>query len=599
MRKGVDGLLPVRFAPEPGELFSSWLVRLAMAHVTKLHSFSKFLFPSSQIWNRDIDKSADSAHIAAVSEQTGLPFSQIFASTLRSYEGILYESHNSYGNSAWIMPVGVHRLTRKDYGLQMCPHCLSEDKEAFYRHRWRLSWATVCTKHRTRLLDKCPGCRSPVLFHRGDMGWRNQNVALSMVRCSVCDLPWDSKKILGSIKEADEDAVTFQRKLEDALADGWCEVGNFGMVHSINFFNGLKHLLRVLSVSRRSEAFRESAGRRYDLVLGEIEFSGKSVRSFDYLPHKSRYRTMRLAVRLLTDWPRRFVEIAENAKTFSSAFLPYNDILPFWYGQPIREFLTRSTHPVSESEILSALSFLEKRKTFIMPSDLESLLKRNFFEYTSDRFVVSVYERMRKFNDRMEKGRRRSVEKNAAEISRRREDGCSKTAAKHLARAYRHAHSKPDKLFKKNQKMFDSLISRYKRRERQKMVRRMEIVENAVTVGAEFGVSPGIVTKWCRRYREGGINNLNDLSRKPRTFSHKIVFENQEKWILLLHAEGLTLSEMRDELKNRYGFEITQGGLYRAMNRLKLYLPCSKRNRFIKTNRRKFYAKRQKALEQI
>lgn len=592
MPDSAHNLLPIRFAPETDELFSSWMMRLAMAHSLKLHSFSRFLFPEKQIWNRDIDKSTTGDHIRLICERTGLAHSKIFASTLRSLEGSLYEKHNANGNNSWILPAGVHRLTRTGFGLQMCPLCLSEDKEPYFRCRWRLSWATVCSKHKIILLDRCPGCHSPVLFHRGDMGWRNQSVSTSMVQCSMCSLIWTSRKVIASLVPAAPDAIGFQSKLENALTDKWCEVHGFGTVHSINFFNGLKHILRVLSVSRRSEKFREAVSGKFGMPLGEIEFDSVRMRSFDYLPLESRYRTIRLAAKLLAVWHKRFVDIALATDTFSSAFLPYNEVAPFWYWHPIHEHLTRKTHPVSEEEIWSALHLLERRKSFVLPMNLESLLGRNFFEHKSDGFAISIYERMRKFNEIKEKERLQAVYIQAKETAHSVSDGCSKTKAKHLSRDYRRRNSKPLKSFKKTQGMFDHLIAKYKRRERLKMARRMEQTQNATLVAGEFNVSPGIVTKWHGRYKDGGIANLDDRSRAPRTFRHKIVFERQEDWIRALHAEGLELLSIREELKNRYCLEITEGGLYRVLKRLNLILPCSKKNRFVKTNRRRSIANR-------
>lgn len=565
-----------------------------MAHVLKLHTFSKFIFPRRQIWNRDIDKSADSEHIRLISERTGIAPQRIFASTLNSFAGSLYETHNPNGNLSWILPVGVHRLTRKRFGLQICPLCLSEDEEPYFRRTWRVSWTTVCLKHEVILLDKCPDCRNPIIFHRGDMGWRNQHVSLSMVQCSICSLYWISQKVIKSLIIADSDIIAFQSKLENALTDGWSLVpGGFGMVHSISFFNGLKHIMRVLSVSPRTESFKRAVSQQSEIQLGTVEFSGERTRSFDYLPIESRYPTLRLAAWLLAEWSGRFVETAVATETFSSAFLSYSEVeTPLWYWLPIYENLIRKTHPVSEEEIKSALNFLEKRKSFILPMDLERLVGRNFFEYKSDKFVISIYERMKKFNESKEIERLRNIRLQAKEVIANHGNSPSKTKARSLSRKYRRKHSKPDKHFKKTQRMFARLITRYKRRERLKMVKRMEKEQSATVVAKEFGVSPGIVTKWYRRYKEGGVANLDDRSRAPYVFRHQIIFEEQEKWIRALHAERLELTEIQNELKNRYGFHISQGGLFRALNRLELILPCSKKNRFVKNNRKRSRSKR-------
>ena len=591
-------LLPIRFKPEPDELFSSWLVRLAMAHGLKLHVFTKFIFPKRRVWNRDIDKSADAAHIEAACKYTNVSEQRIFNSTLVSFEGNLYETHNPNGIQMWLMPVGVFRQTRTRFGLQMCPLCLSEDKTPYYRRLWRVSWSVVCTKHKIRLLDRCPGCQHPIIFHRGDMGWRGQAVSTSMTQCSDCGLYWTSKKVINGLIQADADAADFQIRLENASVDRHIEVGGFGYVHSINFFNGLKHILRILSVSRRTPKFRKTASEKSGLPLGETSFDGRQFQSFEYLPAESRYRTIRLASWLLDKWSERFVETALETDTFSSALLPYDQTAPFWYQLPVDQYLSRRTHPVSEEEILSALGVLENRKTFLLAKDLERLMGRRIFAHTPDKFTVSVYERMKKLNEVKEKERLRGERIKAQEIEKNR-NGCSKTKALQLARLYRRRHLKPPKRFNKTQSMFDALIDKYKRRERLKMAKRMDKAQNSRVVGEEFGVSPGIVMKWYRRYKKDGVEGLSDRSRAPQSFQHQIIFEKQEKWIRTIHAEGLQLAEMQKELRKRFDFEITDGGLYRALNRLKLVLPCSKRNVFKKRNRRKAADRRQMPQKKI
>ena len=119
------------------------------------------------------------------------------------------------------MPIGVFHRSRHKFGLQICPLCLAEDKEPFYRKEWRLSWVTVCTRHNSLLLDRCPGCQAPIVFHRGDMGWRNQFVSFSNVRCSNCEVYWTSQRVINETIKADERIIVFQQKLSLALNNGW------------------------------------------------------------------------------------------------------------------------------------------------------------------------------------------------------------------------------------------------------------------------------------------------------------------------------------------------------------------------------------------
>src|SRR5947209_15013384 len=123
-------------------------------------------WPHKSIWNRDIYKSADAEVLRTLSEKTATPAERVRATTLAAYEGMLYEKHNHFGPTAWIMPVGVYHRTRRQFGLQYCPRCLADDKDPYYRRRWRLAFMVLCETHHTLLLDRCPRCGAAVNFHR-------------------------------------------------------------------------------------------------------------------------------------------------------------------------------------------------------------------------------------------------------------------------------------------------------------------------------------------------------------------------------------------------------------------------------------------------
>lgn len=179
-------LWPIHLKPKPDELLTSWLVRLAMAHAQKLHTFCSLTWYGKPIWNRDIDKSADAEILQVLSSKTGTALERVRMTTLASYEGVLYEKHNRFGPTAWIMPVGVFHRTRKQYGLQYCPRCLSEDRDPYFRRRWRLAFIVMCNEHNLLLCDRCPSCQAPVNFHRNELGNHKKYVTTSLTHCYVC-----------------------------------------------------------------------------------------------------------------------------------------------------------------------------------------------------------------------------------------------------------------------------------------------------------------------------------------------------------------------------------------------------------------------------
>lgn len=160
-------VFPAFLKPEPSELFSSWLVRLSHAHHMKVYTFTRLYFSGKQVWNRDIDRSVPEQIIKFLAQKTNCTFNDIYNTTLRSYEGKLFEVHNEKTSSKWILPLGVYHRTWKNNGLMFCPGCLSKDGcKPYYRKQWRLSLSVICPDCECYLQNECPKCSAPVFSFR-------------------------------------------------------------------------------------------------------------------------------------------------------------------------------------------------------------------------------------------------------------------------------------------------------------------------------------------------------------------------------------------------------------------------------------------------
>lgn len=156
--------------PYPDELLSSWLVRIAHANGEKVQSFCNHEFGSKhQVWNRDIDRLAPDWLLTALSERTATPMERVRQTTLKRYEGVLFDHSKSSGVEAWITPLKMYHRKHKGFGLQFCPLCLKEDKEPYFRTEWRVAFHSFCPKHQVMMHDRCSKCCAAVTFHRIDM----------------------------------------------------------------------------------------------------------------------------------------------------------------------------------------------------------------------------------------------------------------------------------------------------------------------------------------------------------------------------------------------------------------------------------------------
>lgn len=352
---------PAYSTPKDDELLSSWLVRLAIAHGLKLHTFCTMAWPRKQIWNRDIDKSADDGLLAVLSEKTCTSAERVRKTTLSEYEGILYEKHNPFGNTPWIMPLGIYHRLRRRFGLQFCPHCLSEDEEPYFRRRWRLAFVTVCVKHNIVLRDRCPECCAPVNFHRNELGLRRKYVATSMTLCHACGFDLRNGPACGPDDEDAPDAreIEFQKTLLAAVQDGWAVVSGYRNVYSHLYFKVLHQLMRIMATGRRAPALRAAAIKQFGLRPFMPRFSG-DCRDLERLDITARRGLLVVAWHLLEEWPHGLIDFCRENRVWSSTLLRDLDDVPFWYWSVVNEHLYRTSYCPSDEEIDSAVSYIRR-----------------------------------------------------------------------------------------------------------------------------------------------------------------------------------------------------------------------------------------------
>lgn len=356
-------LWPAHIKPQPDELLSSWIVRLAMAHAMKLHTFCSLVWSrEKQIWNRDIDKCADDSIIQLISDRTGTSRQRVFETCLEAYAGRVYEKHNSRGNTLWLMPVGIYHRTRTLYGLQFCGQCLAEDKAPYYRRAWRLAFMTVCEKHQTLLHDRCPKCEAPINFHRNEMGDRNKWAPESVCSCHLCH--YDLRASPTVPINISNRVIEFQRKLTLAAERGWISVPQHGAIHSHLYFTGLHQLMRTFAPGGRTSALRDIAALEFKLEVQRPQKISIG-RDVERLSVQDRHTSIAICDCLLSDWPNQFVRFCHEHKVWSASLLRDLDQAPYWYWRVVHDDLYRVAYTPSDVEIHSAISHLKKTETVI------------------------------------------------------------------------------------------------------------------------------------------------------------------------------------------------------------------------------------------
>src|SRR5579885_3360613 len=216
-------LLPIHLKPQADELLSSWLMRLSHANGFLPHSFCHQFWPGRAVWNRDIDHLATPEIVHDLSRLTAVSIQRAEATTLRAYEGLVFENFILSGRTRWILPVGIWHRIHLRFGLQYCPECLASDATPYFRRHWRLAWVTCCLKHRKPLLDRCTECGKPVNFHH------NKGMRDGLQRCCNCKADLSRTKAVSDLAIIELQA---QRHLQDALEKGYTVVAGYGAVYS-------------------------------------------------------------------------------------------------------------------------------------------------------------------------------------------------------------------------------------------------------------------------------------------------------------------------------------------------------------------------------
>lgn len=361
-------LLPYRPHPKEDELLTSWLSRMATGLGLKLHSFTKLILPTFQIWNRDIDRSAPDEMLKALVEATGIPYVRLLDTTLRTYEGYTIEHFNLTGTTTLINTIGVWHRKRKDFGLAYCPACLAEDgDEPYFRRKWRLSIIVSCVKHELQLRDRCPACNAPISFHRNDYNDRSTPTNFSLDSCYQCKTPLH---IYPGEKENDISLLIFQAKIEHMIRTGWTFIFN-NPVYSFLFLRVVRQLMRIF-LSEREECQRLQKICAEKLGINPPMTHSKP--EIERLMINERRMALQLTNCLLNDWPAQFIQIIKKTALLRTPFIRDMRNVPYWFDRILWKHFDGRLYDPAHDEITTAVNYLQGIGRSITPRELCNIL---------------------------------------------------------------------------------------------------------------------------------------------------------------------------------------------------------------------------------
>jgi len=370
-RRSYIAVLPVHPQPRPGEILSSWMVRLALANGYPVHTFyAKVMQCALPIWNRDIDRHPPAALLELLSAQTLQPVSVLRSLTLLDYEGLIYETLPMVGNVRMVLPLGIYHRTRRRAGMQYCPACLGEDALPYFRKRWRLAFHVICERHGCVMHERCPNCRSSVAYHRHGIG-RRKDVPLQPLRhCHQClfDLAHAAQQHVAWPEDASRRRLV---KLIRSFEQGHWACGPRTPPCGVPFFAGLDVLVGLIS-GRHGEALRWYLARKCGLGIAP-HAAGTHI-EFEHLEVTTRLTLLLYACWLLEKWPKRFVMACHTAGITRAKLAEVPDTLPYWLACVANEHLDRRPYMPSSEEIRAAGVYLCTRQINVTREKLRMVL---------------------------------------------------------------------------------------------------------------------------------------------------------------------------------------------------------------------------------
>jgi hypothetical protein len=126
-RDAVRDRWPVTIDPQPDELLSSWLHRLAIAHGVAPRSFAGVLGLGEGMWSAHLDLRLPRDVAALLDRQTGVPQEAISAMAMAGW--VL---------TPLLLPLREIARRNRSTWMQFCPLCLA-DEAPYFRRQWRLA----------------------------------------------------------------------------------------------------------------------------------------------------------------------------------------------------------------------------------------------------------------------------------------------------------------------------------------------------------------------------------------------------------------------------------------------------------------------------
>jgi hypothetical protein len=281
------------------------------------------------------------------------------ATTLNEYQGRLFEPSLQEKRVRWLLPrYAVYRPRQECFGLQYCPLCLSEGDEPYFKRQWRLAFLAFCIKHKVALFDRCDNCGEAINFYLNASG-DNDKAPLTLTVCYKCKSDLRDAATSSKIVKARECVIDFQKHLLESASHDWVELLPNEYVHSLMYFEGLRHL--AFPLVGRAELNKSVLAAAIKYFGLEVDTSNlRRATSFESCDVQMRGTAIMVLQKILQDWPRNFIDFQRSHRIRNIAWIRPALYVPFWLRNVFEFHLMKWRYEPTEQEFYSARNFILK-----------------------------------------------------------------------------------------------------------------------------------------------------------------------------------------------------------------------------------------------
>lgn len=338
----------VRRKPFPGESFSSWRQRLAIAN-----GFHLYPLVPGEFKHSDADLAWQDAPLVWLAEQSGLGLSEISDLTLRSLDKSLLLFGTGRAAPRWVIPL---QYSRRDtaFGSQYCPHCLAEDSTPFFRLRWRLAFSGCCPVHSCELLDECPRCGQPAWPRSASLRGLYKDQAYPVHICPLCEHDLRDAKTMPRINVVDT-------LMSGANFANHVHLSN----HAVCASEFAATLWTVSQLFIRNRSNRKIG--KFETPEGHLAriLQNVEARSVEYLNIAQRQALTNTSAALFRHWPQAFCEFCDRHGIAAEHVSVDRTELAPWFRDVVDNHLAKHRRGITEHQVDEARRMLQAEKTKI------------------------------------------------------------------------------------------------------------------------------------------------------------------------------------------------------------------------------------------